>query len=137
MFFTPYKDRKVFLGDKVDVYRNLHTEGYSIRCVKTKLVLAHCSSVSLINAKFHVSESGRRKTVDENRRRVHAYISGTLTSINHEPPKDFTMVYYNPFKTAHFLNTTTDQPVTTSNEVYCIGKHSYIVEGSELSMDKE
>ncbi|MEK4671160.1 hypothetical protein [Niallia sp. FSL R7-0271] len=133
MFFTAYKERKVFLGDKVDVYRNLHSEGagYSIRCNKTKLVLAHCSAVSLTDAKFHVSESGRMKTVDEKRKRVHAYITGTLKSINQEPPECFSMVYYNPYKTPLFLNTTTNRPVLTSEEVYCMGKHSFVVEGEE------
>jgi len=133
MFYTPYKERRVFLGDKVDIYRNLHTEGYSIRCSKTKLVLAHCSAVSLINAKFHVAESGRKKTIDEKRKRVHAYISGTLRSINEEPPEYFNMVYYNPYKTSQFINTTTNKPVMSSKEVYCVGKHSYVVEGEDES----
>lgn len=131
MFYTSYKERRVFLGDKVDVYRNLHTKGYSIRCSKTKLVLAHCSAVSLTNAKFHVSESGRRKTINEKRKRVHAYITGTLRSINTEPPENFSMVYYNPYATSQFVNTTTNKPVANSKEVYCIGKHSYVEEGEE------
>lgn len=131
MFYTPYKERRVFLGDKVDIYRNLHTEGYSIRCSKTKLVLAHCSAVSLTDAKFHVSESGRRKTINEKRKRVHAHITGTLKSINQEPPEHFSMVYYNPYKTPLFLNTTTNRPVLTSEEVYCMGKHSFVAEGEE------
>ncbi|MDE5055364.1 hypothetical protein NDK25_24405 [Niallia taxi] len=131
MFYAPYKERRVFLGDKVDIYRNLHTEGYSIRCSKTKLVLAHCSAVSLINAKFHVSESGRRKTINEKRKRVHAYISGTLRSINQEPLEHFSMVYYNPYTTSRFINMTTNRPVVNSKEVYCIGKHSYVEEGAE------
>ncbi|MEH6989521.1 hypothetical protein [Cytobacillus firmus] len=81
MFISPYKGRSLIAGQLVDCYRNLHTDnGYSIRCAKTGLVLAHCSTVQLKNAKFVVSEAGRQKTVQEKRKRVHAYIRGELVS---------------------------------------------------------
>jgi hypothetical protein len=100
MFFTPYKGRAAEIGLKVDVYRNLHTNnGYSIRCSKTNLVLAHCSTVHLKNAVFHVSESGRQKTVKEKRKRVHAFVRGELVAYNVQIPRDFVTVLYNPYHT--------------------------------------
>lgn len=126
-FFTPYKGRNVEIGQKVDVYRNLHTDnGYSIRCSKTGLVLAHCSTVTLKNAKFVVSESGRQKTIEQKRKRVHAYVRGELAAVNEALPKDFEKVVYNPYYTPFFLQARFNIPVNEAEQVYCGGKFAYI-----------
>lgn len=126
-FFTPYKGRSVEIGQKVDVYRNLHTDnGYSIRCSKTGLVLAHCSTVTLRDAKFVVSESGRQKTIEQNRKRVHAYVRGELAAVNEALPNDFEKVVYNPYYTPFFVHARFNIPVTDAEKVYCGGKYAYI-----------
>ncbi|RHW36042.1 hypothetical protein D1B31_18335 [Neobacillus notoginsengisoli] len=129
MFFTPYKGRAFEIGQKVDVYRNLHTNnGYSIRDAKTGLVLAHCSTVQLTNARFHVSESGRQKTVSEKRKRVHAFVRGTLAAYNVQVPSGFKKVIYNPYYTTLFTEAETKKTLTTSDEVVCSGKYAYVRE---------
>lgn len=126
-FFKPYKGRNVEFGQKVDVYRNLHTDnGYSIRCSKTGLVLAHCSTVTLKNAKFVVSESGRQKTIEQNRKRVHAYVRGELAAINTALPKGFEKIVYNPYYTANFMQARFNLPVEEAEIVYCGGKFAYV-----------
>ena len=126
MFFTPYKQRTVEIGELVDIYKNLNiNNGYSIRCSKTEIVLAHCSSVHLKNARFVVSESGRIKTVQERRKRVHAYIRGELAAINVQIPKGFTKVCYNPFINDLFTEVGTNRHITASLDVICYGKHAY------------
>ncbi|KAF0817678.1 hypothetical protein KIS4809_3495 [Bacillus sp. ZZV12-4809] len=126
MFFTPYKGRSVTAGQLVDCYRNLHTDnGYSIRCAKTGLVLAHCSTVQLKNAKFVVSEGGRQKTVQEKRRRVHAYIRGELVSYNEHVPMGFKKVLYNPYHTPLFTDEKTNKPIYNAEDVFCSGKYAY------------
>lgn len=126
-FFTPYKGRNVETGQKVDVYRNLHTDnGYSIRCSKTGLVLAHCSTVTLKNAKFVVSESGRQKTVEQKRKRVHAYVRGELATINKALPKGFLKVIYNPYYTPFFMQDKLNIPIKEAEIVYCGGKFAYV-----------
>ncbi|MFT9494373.1 MULTISPECIES: hypothetical protein [Bacillota] len=127
-FFNPYKGRVVYLGQKVDVYRNLHTNnGYSIRCAKTGLVLAHCSSVWLKNATFHVSESGRQKTIKEKRKRVHAFIRGELAGYNQPVPDHFLQVVYNPYFTPSFTEVGSNNPIDAAKEVHCSGKYAYIL----------
>lgn len=126
MFFTPFKERTTEIGLNVDVYRNLHTNnGYSIRCAKTKLVLTHCSTVHLINARFHVSESGRQKTVREKRKRVHAFVRGELVAYNVLVPNDFVKVLYNPYHTPLFMESETNTPIMEAEEVICCGKYAY------------
>lgn len=127
VFFEPYKGRNVEWGMVVDVYRNLHTNnGYSIRSAKTGLVLAHCSNVHLTNARFHVSESGRQKTVQEKRKRVHAYVRGQLAACNVQLPATFTKVHYNPYYTALFTDSLTNKPIYEAEEVICSGKFAYV-----------
>ncbi|WP_084552495.1 hypothetical protein [Bacillus cihuensis] len=127
-FFRPYKDRQVTMKMVVDVYKNLHTAGgYSIRCTKTGLVLAHCTAVTLENCIFHVSESGRQKTIDQNRKRVHAYVRGYLTGINQElDPTLDTVVYYNPYQTELFTKVVSGEFIMNSNKVHCEGKYCFI-----------
>jgi hypothetical protein len=134
MFFNPYKGRTVTIGETVDVYRNLHTNnGYSIRS-KKGIVLAHCSSVRLKNARFVVSESGRQKTVQERRKRVHAYVRGELVAYNEQLPESFTKVLYNPYYTEKFMDADTNAPITEAAEVFCSGKYAYAKKKNELDL---
>ncbi|MCM3358075.1 hypothetical protein [Psychrobacillus sp. MER TA 171] len=58
-FFKRYRGRTFKIGETVEVYRNLNVENaFSIRCAANKLVLAHCSSVTLTNCEFIVGEAG-------------------------------------------------------------------------------
>ena len=65
---------------KVEVYRNLHNGMLSIRDAKTKHVVGHADRVTLADATFHVSQSGRERVLREKRKNVHAVVRGTLVS---------------------------------------------------------
>lgn len=135
MFFTPFKDRTVVPQQMVDVYRNLHTNnGYSIRCSKSGLVLSHCSTAKLRNARFIVSESGRQKTIQEKRKRVHAYIRGELVGINELVPDDFLQVHYNPYHTPLFTLAGANKPVLEAEEVICCGKYAYVKQQNQMTL---
>jgi hypothetical protein len=100
-----YKDRNVQEGDKVDVYRNLNTGNFSIRCTKTKRVLAHADTVQISSCNCHVQMKGREKTIKEKRKRVHAWISGHFVSADQELNADLTReVFYNPYITKTFVD---------------------------------
>jgi len=78
-----FKGRSIDFSAKVQVYRNLHggfSSKYSIR--QRGLVVAHCSSLELVEAEFYVSEAGRRRLLMSGRKNVHAWISGTIIN-NH------------------------------------------------------
>lgn len=125
-FFKPYKERSVEIGERVDCYRNLHTNnGYSIRSSKTGLVLAHCSTVSLENCTFHVSEGGRQKTVQQKRKREHALVWGDLFAINATIDTSQELIYYNPYLTELFTVISVNQPIVEASEVHCKGKYCY------------
>ncbi|QAS54760.1 hypothetical protein [Halobacillus litoralis] len=119
-----FKGRIATAGDRVDVYKNLHTGGFSVRSKSSGKVLCHVDSVTLTDCKFHVSKSGREKTVKEKRRRVHAWVQGTLDQI--EPicePNIEGIVYYNPYKTETFVEG--EETVTYAENVLLKGDHAY------------
>lgn len=128
MYFHSYKGRNLEIGQLVEVYRNLHTpnaNAYSIRCAKTKLVLAHCETVTLKNAIFVVSETLRLKVNQERRKNVHAFIRGELVGFNQSEPANLRPVYYNPYKTTLFVDAETKEPIHTAELAFVQGKHVY------------
>ncbi len=87
--------------------------------------MAHFSTVQLKNAKFVVSEAGRQKTVQEKRKRVHAYIRGELVSYNEHVQMGFKKVLYNPYHTPLFTDEKTNKPIYKAEDVFCSGKYAY------------
>lgn len=97
-----------------------------VRSAKSGLVLAHCSTVSLKYCTFHVSKSGREKTVQEKRKRVHAFVQGELTEINKESDSSREVIYYNPYLTEYFTVVSLQQPIVEASEVHFQGKYCYL-----------
>lgn len=87
---------------KVFVYRNLHKKCYSVKCWKTKKVIAHVEKISLIDAKFKVSEAGRQRVIKEKRKNVHAGVLGTISDVS--LICQGTRVTYNPYKFNSFVD---------------------------------
>jgi hypothetical protein len=98
------------------VYRNITKGCWSVR--DNGIVVAHLDSLVVRNAKFRVSESGRRRVVKEKRKNVHAGVSGQVISGR----KDISMladvlqhgakVRYNPYQFKTFVLTESEEPVS-------------------------
>ncbi|WP_066415308.1 hypothetical protein [Sutcliffiella cohnii] len=137
-----FKGRKVESGMSVDIYRNLHHGGYSIRCSRTKVVLARCDSVRIKDCEFRVSETGRQKVLATRRKSVHAYIKGIFIAADESPEQHSDMsrvIYYNPYETEHFMDVTTGTTVKRLEEVFCHGKVVFakLEGGNENSITQE
>ena len=85
----------------VEVYRNLHKNCYSIK--QDGLVKAHADKVTLSQCTFHVNEQGRDRVRRTKRKEVHAWVKGFLSSLS-IPPLWYKQIYYNPYKTDHFMH---------------------------------
>jgi hypothetical protein len=95
--------REQLMGHRVDVYFNLHKHVFSLRCVKTKLVLAHCNDWFVMHdVKFKVSEAGRQRVIAEKRKNVHAFVQGTIGDLRVTQTSSYD-VTYNPYKYASFV----------------------------------
>jgi len=110
------------------VYRNLNNGSWSIRNADTGLIVGHAQTVLLVDAEFIVSEAGRQRVIQEQRKNVHAHIQGKLAMWSGEVFKGrqdvadrryditerFTSrvldimtqveVSYNPYKFGHFFD---------------------------------
>ena len=92
-------------GDRVEIYRNLHNNTFSVR--RDGIVVRHIDNFDtllLTNAKFAVQPAGRAKVLSERKKNVHAFIRGFVDKDGWKddlPPKTYE-VYYNPYASASF-----------------------------------
>ena len=105
----------VDLSRKVEVYRNLHKDCWSVR--QRGIVRFHCSRINLKNCKFIVQPAGHAKDVREKKKNVHAFVRGHLC----DEAEDIQVfcwddIYYNPYKAGSFVDFE-DHPVHTADFV--------------------
>lgn len=112
--FKPYKGRRVDVGQKVKVYRNLHRKTYSIADAASGLVLGYADRITLQDAEFKVGQAGRQRVLQEQRKNVHAYVVGTLIYAAGEGLSR--KVRYNPYHYPTFVNDAS-MPVYTASLV--------------------
>lgn len=104
------KGRKLEQGQEVFVYFNLHKKCFSVKDVKTGLVVAHVDTVTLLNVTFKVSQSGRERVLKEQRKNVHAGVKGFLHATTADT-NGLAEAYYNPNKVEQFVNKETGEPL--------------------------
>jgi hypothetical protein len=121
------KDRPLQTGQRVQVYYNLHQGGYSIKDKRTGLVVGYANNVLITKqVKFKVQQAGRRKTIQEKRKRVHAYIEGDFQGADMEYDySNLNKVYYNPYETEHFTDVHDGSQVHLSTIAFCTDKVCY------------
>ena len=64
------------------VYKNLHNGKWSIMDVFTGLVCGHADSIAMMDATTKVSQAGRARVIMEGKKNVHAFIVGSIVSMN-------------------------------------------------------
>lgn len=103
-------------GMKVFIYFNLHKKCWSIR-YKGK-VIGHTDNICLKNVQFKVSQSGRLRVLQEQRKNVHAGCYGTIESFHlAQERQGWTPVTYNPYKFETFVTKSDNQPVYQADMV--------------------
>lgn len=119
------KGRTLTHGQEVFVYYNLHKHVFSVKDVKTGLVVAHTSVIHLENATFKVSEAGRQRVLAEKRKNVHAGVRGTFVR---PEPWNLTSVKratYNPYLFSSFVDVASQEPLEQASEVMLVNKKIY------------
>jgi hypothetical protein len=116
------------IGERVKVYRNLHLATFSVM-VDGKVVM-HADYIRLRDCEFVIQKGGQERTRAKMRKRVHAYVSGTLVSFldsEEAAPKarlPHTIVY-NPFVNDTFVDKESGREVSTAAEVELLGTRAY------------
>jgi hypothetical protein len=89
---------------KVEAYFNLHKRKFSVRDARTRRVLYHADSVTLVGVSFKVSQAGRARVIREQRKNVHAYVQGYVISSDIDATKaTHKRVTYNPYAHSTFI----------------------------------
>lgn len=89
-------------GDKVEVYRNLHKNCFSVR--RNGRVVKHLhddENLVLKNVRFVVQPAGRKKVLDQKRKNVHAFVRGTVAFEQRPIDRLYVpnmQITYNPYK---------------------------------------
>ena len=142
---------------RVRVYYNLTRAVWSIKAMEGPFygkVIAYADEVTIDDAHTVVSQAGRERVLREKQKNVHAYIDGTLNTVEglemrkyavdlggleteERPwmPSGRQQVRYNPFQVAHFYwdhdgesteYQTLDRVLMTADrKVFAIGEHLY------------
>ena len=132
---------KGFLGEKVDVYKNLHNGLWSVLDRKTRCVVGHVRHVCMDDAKFIVQPAGRRRVLKENRKNVHAFVRGVLKGYGEtglfcyhlsdgqkERLKADTQEFitYNPYKFDTFYTKNDEKPIHKARWAHLTDKGVYV-----------
>lgn len=114
MDITPYKNRRLFSDEPVDVYRCLNRKGHVYSLRQGGYVVGHVENITLKDVKFIVNQSGKQRAIQTKSRNVHAFIRGmvemepkTTNGIN---------VFYNPFNEYGFHMFSPDNEVIQLHE---------------------
>lgn len=102
---------------RVEVYKNLHKNCWSVRDKKSKKVILHAVDLYLTDCVFKVSSQGRARVLRDKAKNVHAWVEGTLhkpTSFT-EPRLEIT---YNPYIHSSFVVVNTGEKVDRIDAVY-------------------
>lgn len=102
-------------GKRVRVYRNLHKDCFSVKCMKTGLVIAHVKEITLKDATFPVSKAGRARVLKEKRKNVHAFVQGIVD--NNALVFGNTRICYNPYKKGYFFYCSNGREIKKANAV--------------------
>lgn len=111
---------------KVFVYFNLHRKLFSIKALEGPMkgrVVAHRHTVLLNDATFKVSEAGRQRVIREQRKNVHAGVSGTWygDDVDGKATAFITVngsaIMYNPYKYSTFVHLYGEHPIKSARVV--------------------
>ena len=143
---TPRLPSPDLVGLRVRIYLNLHRPGHlsvvALEGPSKGKVVAHTLALALSDCRFVVSEAGRQRVLREQAKNVHAAIQGTITAIACAPEErpEFERradtllrhgcpVYYNPYRTALFLNRDTQAPMHAAAQVVAVGRRVVALPG--------
>ena len=103
---------------KVEVYRNLHKNCWSVRDSNTSRVIDHVNYIHLDDATLVVRPAGREKVLREKRKNVHAFIKGTASFLSECDNTYSKQVIYNPYKYNSFVLYDTEEHITHAKHIY-------------------
>lgn len=110
-------------GTPVRIYFNLHKKLFSVQ-VKVGgrwKVVDHADTIVMRDARFRVSQAGRKRVLAEKRKNVHAFVEGYTCSLEEytyiTDAAAAAAITYNPYKHASFVARHDGRPVHEADYV--------------------
>lgn len=91
-----------YIGKKIEVYRNLTKDCWSVRY--NGIVVSYAKTVSIENPAFVVRQRGRERVLEERRKNVHAFVRGELLSLDKRLGALRHTARYNPYENLYFYD---------------------------------
>lgn len=118
--------------ERVAVYRNLNRKGvvWSVKSMKTGLVVDRVGFIMLDQGELKVSEKGRQRVLKEKRKNVHATARGfPMDYPSRWVTKDrgWVRVEYNPYKYSSFVYSSNKKPVTKIKRIALTQTGCYVL----------
>jgi hypothetical protein len=117
------RDPSAAIGRRGDIYRNLHhgSDDSPVWSVRSGgKVIGHASQVLIASPKFVVGQKARERVLREKSKNVHAFVRGEVSAVNDDVPDvndgSWRVAKYNPYKYSTFVDSETDEPVTSASE---------------------
>ena len=108
-------------GDRIEVYRNLHKDCFSVRKNGrvVKYIYDEGEYLHMRDVKFVVQPAGRAKVLRERRKNVHAFVRGTYVNPMESAEAWQYRASYNPYKMDSFFTTFggSDTPIHSAKRV--------------------
>jgi len=99
---------------RVFVYRNLRNKCWSVKSMKTGLVIMHAQYLTLTDCTFKVSAAGRARVLRDRRKNVHAGVVGQWLNMGRTGNASGMLarkVTYNPYLRGEFYDASTNDAV--------------------------
>ncbi|WP_052712074.1 hypothetical protein [Domibacillus indicus] len=119
-------EKKLQLNQRVQVYRNVRKEVFSVLDGKTRRLIAHSEALVLANVEFKVSRAGQAQVRREKQKNVHAYVIGDYAGQEGGSLEHYELVYYNPYTTETFVTLENHLPVLKAERCYLVNGKCYI-----------
>lgn len=103
------------IGDRVDVYRNLTKNTFSIR--KKGKVVEYSDSVYIHNPIFVVSEKSRQRVLKNRQKNVHAVVRGEFRGFSYFDD-NMKSAIYNPYHNESFVDSVTGLRIDSSDDAF-------------------
>ena len=124
-------------GLKVFVYYNLHKHCWSVKALEGRekgRVLCHGTPVVLDHVTPKVSQKGRERVLQEQKKNVHAGLVGRLANVTDLAMADYMLgttcpqITYNPYKYKTFVDKATETPYTGSTTVLMTERNVFVTQ---------
>jgi hypothetical protein len=114
------------INKRVQVYRNLRKNIFSVLDKKTRRLISYRDVLILTNVEFIIQKAGQERVRRNKQKNVHAYVVGNYIGNDVDQVKPYNLVYYNPYVTDTFVISDNNKPIFNADICYLINGMCFV-----------